>query len=103
MASIIAAMPPTPQASQSFSHPTAASPNGPNMNGLPSYNHSYSMSFDSQQGQSQPQHHPVQGYSQSFPNGPVSNPGYARSFNDGSFGANMRTQYEKPQIYTVSI
>lgn len=101
MATAIAVMPPTPQASQSYSHANAASPNAPSMNGVPAYNHGYNMSFDSQHSQSQPPQHPVQSYSQSFPNGPVSNPVYARSFNDGSFGGNMRTQYDKPQIYTV--
>lgn len=43
----------------------------------------------------QPQH----SYSQSFPNGPVSNPGYARSFGEG-YGPS-RNYPGKPQIYTV--
>jgi regulatory protein SWI6 len=38
-------------------------------------------------------------YSQSFPNGPVSNPGYARSFGEGY--ASGRNYGAKPQIYTV--
>lgn len=96
---LTAAMPPTPQ--QSFSHmPPAGSPQGPSSqpNGLPGgYGHSYSMSFDSPHGQPMHSHsQPI--YNQSFPNGPVSNPGYARSFGEG-YGA-MRG-YEKPQIYTV--
>ncbi|KAK5109629.1 hypothetical protein LTR62_006866 [Meristemomyces frigidus] len=50
------------------------------------------MSFDS------PSHsQPV--YSQSFPNGPVSNPGYARSFGEGYGRGGVYG--EKPQIYTA--
>ncbi|KAI5357984.1 Putative transcription regulator HTH, APSES-type DNA-binding domain-containing protein [Septoria linicola] len=59
---------------------------------------SYTTSFDgSQQSLSQPA--PTT-YSQSFPNGPVSNPGYARSFGEGAMSA-MRQYNEKPQIYTA--
>lgn len=73
---------------------------------MPGYGHSYSMSFDSQQGppayphphqQQHPNGQPV--YAQSFANGPVSNPGYARSFGEGYGPA--RGYIEKPQIYTV--
>jgi len=47
-----------------------------------------------------PAHNQAQhSYSQSFPNGPVSNPGYARSFGEG-YGQS-RSYQGKPQIYTV--
>jgi len=103
MASTLAAMPPTPQ--QSFTHMApAASPHGhpgpTQPNGMPMYGHGhgYSTSFDSQYNAPiQPHGQPV--YSQSFPNGPVSNPGYARSFGEG-YGQ-PRGYGEKPQIYTV--
>lgn len=90
------AMPPTPQ--QSFSHmaPAASPPasqSGPQPNGgMPGYGHNYNMSFDSQNGGQ------AMNYNQNFQNGPVANPGYARSFGDGSFGGRG---YDKPQIYTV--
>ena len=98
----IAAMPPTPQ--QSFTHMLpAASPQGhqpsSQPNGMPAYGHSHNLSFDSQH--SQPMFSQGQpSFSQSFPNGPISNPGYARSFGEG-YGA-PRGYGEKPQIYTVS-
>jgi len=95
----IAAMPPTPQ--QSFSHMAPAnSPPGPASQPPPisSYPPSYSMSFDSQHSAPISNTQPV--YPQSYPNGPISNPGYARSFGDG-YG--MRAYGEKPQIYTVSL
>lgn len=60
---------------------------------MPAYPHGYSMPYEGQHGA------PV--YSQSFPNGPVSNPGYARSFGDG-YGPPGRYT-DKPQIYTVSM
>ncbi|EMC96341.1 hypothetical protein BAUCODRAFT_471495 [Baudoinia panamericana UAMH 10762] len=88
----IAAMPPTPQHSFTQMVP-AGSPQGPSSqpNGAP-YGHGYNLSFDSQlAGQ------PV--YSQGFPNGPVSNPGYLRSFGDG-YGP-VRDYAGKPQIYTA--
>ncbi|KAK5138564.1 hypothetical protein LTR08_000152 [Meristemomyces frigidus] len=88
-------MPPTPQ--QSFSHMApAASPQSSQPNSVPNYGHGYNMSFDSQHAQPMPQQ-PM--YSQSFPNGPVSNPGYARSFGEGFGGP--RGYGEKPQIYTA--
>lgn len=99
----IAAMPPTPQ--QSFHAPavapTQASPQ-PQMHPMQGYGHAYSASFDSQQGAQHPPAPQAQMYggSQSFAsNGPIANPGYARSFGDG-YG-HVRG-YEKPQIYTVS-
>lgn len=85
------------------------SPNGlPSQPGHANGGHSYypSMSFDSSQQQAPQQHGHAHSqpsapsYSQSFPNGPVSNPGYARSFGDGYGGG--RGYGEKPQIYTVS-
>ncbi len=114
----IAAIAPTPQ--QSFAHmQPAVSPQGPSAQptGMPGYyGHNYNMSFDSQHGplpypppnqhphphphphQHQPQNgQPV--YAQSFANGPVSNPGYARSFGEG-YGP-VRGYMEKAQIYTV--
>lgn len=61
------------------------------------------MSFDSQHSQpihshSQPMPQP---FNQSFPNGPVSNPGYARSFGDPGYPP--QGYGGKPQIYTVSL
>ena len=110
----IAAIAPTPQ--QSFAHmQPAVSPQGPSAQptGMPGYyGHNYNMSFDSQHGplpypppnqhphphQHQPQNgQPV--YAQSFASGPVSNPGYARSFGEG-YGP-VRGYMEKAQIYTV--
>ncbi|KAK0840271.1 transcriptional regulator swi6 [Friedmanniomyces endolithicus] len=114
----IAAIAPTPQ--QSFAHmQPAVSPQGPSAQptGMPGYyGHNYNMSFDSQHGplpypppnqhphphphphQHQPQNgQPV--YAQSFANGPVSNPGYARSFGEG-YGP-VRGYMEKAQIYTA--
>ncbi|RMY54559.1 hypothetical protein D0865_04644 [Hortaea werneckii] len=98
----ITAMPPTPQ--QSFSHmpPTQASPQGPSSQPPPPqpYGHGYSISFDSPHGAPSPMHaqsQPV--YSQTFPNGPMSNPGYARSFGD-NYGP-PRGYADKPQIYTA--
>ncbi|KAI7354682.1 apses-domain-containing protein [Hortaea werneckii] len=97
-------MPPTPQ--QSFSHmpPAQASPQGPSSQPPPPppqpYGHGYSMSFDSPHGAPSPMHaqsQPV--YSQTFPNGPMSNPGYARSFGD-NYGP-PRGYADKPQIYTA--
>lgn len=69
-------------------------------NGVPSYHHGYNVSFDAsgQQSFSQPAPSP---YAQSFPNGPVSNPGYARSFGSQSMRGGMRGYNEEPQIYTV--
>lgn len=78
-----------PQASPSQS---ASQPNG-----LPSYGgHGYNVSFDGSQHSQQ-----ASGYSQSFSNGPVSNPGFARSFGDQANMSSMRGYSEKPQIYTV--
>ncbi|KAF2772204.1 hypothetical protein EJ03DRAFT_215359 [Teratosphaeria nubilosa] len=82
----LSAMPPTPN--QSFSHAAPApSPQAHN----PPYGHGYNMSFDPSHSQ------PV--YAQSYPNGPVSNPQYARSFGDGY----RRSSYggDKTQIYTA--
>ncbi|EME46972.1 hypothetical protein DOTSEDRAFT_69080 [Dothistroma septosporum NZE10] len=83
-------MQPSPQ--QSASQP----------NGMPSYaSHGYNNSFDgSQHGQSFSQPTPA-GYTQSFSNGPVSNPGYARSFGDQAQRYPMPYATEKPQIYTA--
>lgn len=98
-------MPPTPQHSHQYSHmapqasPQQVSSSQPN--GLQSYgNHGYNLSFDSSQ-QSLSQPLPT-GFSQSFPNGPVSNPGYARSFGEGASMKGMRGYNEPAQIYTVS-
>ncbi|TKA68182.1 hypothetical protein B0A55_07346 [Friedmanniomyces simplex] len=60
------------------------------------------MSFDSQHGPPTYAHPHQNGqpvYAQSFSNGPVSNPGYARSFGEG-YGP-VRGYMEKPQIYTA--
>lgn len=87
----ISAMPPShmlpansPQAHQTMSQP----------HGMPTHahGHGYSLSFDSQQNQ------PM--YSQSFPNGPVSNPGFARSFMNDPRSHDARNYAS--QIYTVS-
>lgn len=69
---------------------------------MPSYaSHNYNTSFDgSQHGQSFGQPAPAP-YAQSFPNGPVSNPGYARSFGDQAQRYPMPYATEKPQIYTA--
>lgn len=65
------------------------------------HNHGYNMSFDPTQHQQQPAGQVVQGgFAHSFPNGPMSNPGFARSFGDGKKGA-IRGGTENPQIYTV--
>ncbi|WPG98012.1 Hypothetical protein R9X50_00079600 [Acrodontium crateriforme] len=88
MASAATAMPPTPN--QSFSHMApAGSPTGSQS----AYGHAYNMSFDGSQSGSQ-----AMSFSQSFPNGPVANPGYARSFGEGAYGYRGN---EKPQIYTA--
>ncbi|CAK4033968.1 Cell division cycle-related res2 pct1 [Lecanosticta acicola] len=69
-------------------------------NGLPGYGgHGYNLSFDAgQQSLSQPT---PASYLQSFPNGPVSNPGFARSFGDQANMSPMRGYSDKPQIYTA--
>lgn len=102
----VVAMPPTPQQSQSYHHQRGMQPSpqqsSSQPNGMPSYaSHNYNTSFDgSQHGQSFGQPAPAP-YAQSFPNGPVSNPGYARSFGDQAQRYPMPYATEKPQIYTV--
>ncbi|KXT16932.1 hypothetical protein AC579_4733 [Pseudocercospora musae] len=96
-------MPATPQ--QAYQH-MAQSPAQSNSQpgGLPSYaGHAYNMSFDASQHHHQPSlSQPAQPtYAQTFPNGPVSNPGYARSFGEGAMNNRMRGYNEKPQIYTA--
>lgn len=97
-----AAAMPTPH--QSF-HMSQQSPqqssSQPNGHGAYGANHGYNVSFDGNQQQHQSASQPAPAtYAQSFPNGPVSNPGYARSFGEGAMSA-MRQYNEKPQIYTV--
>ena len=92
-----AAMPPSHQSFQMAQQsPQQQSNSQPSSYGA---HHSYNHSFDGSQQQSHSQPAPAS-YAQSFPNGPVSNPGYARSFGDGAM-SNMRQYNEKPQIYTV--
>ncbi|GIZ36728.1 hypothetical protein CKM354_000019500 [Cercospora kikuchii] len=93
---------PTPH--QSF-HMSQQSPqqssSQPNGHGAYGANHGYNVSFDGNQQQHQSASQPAPAtYAQSFPNGPVSNPGYARSFGEGAMSA-MRQYNEKPQIYTA--
>lgn len=89
----------TPQHSFAMQHSPP-----PNMqHALPqSYSQSFSMPYDGSQ-HAHPQSHlqaPQQPqYSQSFPNGPVSNPAYAQSFGDNYGNGSSFTG--KPQIYTV--
>jgi hypothetical protein len=64
------------------------------------FSQSFNMPYDGSPHAHPPAHNQAQhSYSQSFPNGPVSNPGYARSFGEG-YGQN-RNYPAKPQIYTV--
>nr|OQO16626.1 hypothetical protein B0A51_16073 [Rachicladosporium sp. CCFEE 5018] len=90
----------TPQ--QSFAHMSQAS--SP-QHGMPApYSQSFSTPYDHVNTHAHPsqQQQPAQRqmqYSQSFPNGPVSNPGYARSFGQGY--ENGRGYGGKPQIYTA--
>ena len=64
------------------------------------HNHGYNMSFDASQQQAQALGQPAPApFSQSF-SGPISTPGFARSFGDGKKGA-MRGFPDNPQIYTV--
>lgn len=84
-----------PQASPQHSQARSAS------HGIPTgFSQSFNMPYDgSPHAHPAAHNHPQPQYSQSFPNGPVSNPGYARSFGDG-YGS--RQNYGgKPQIYTV--
>ena len=69
--------------------------------GLPTgFSQSFNMPYDGSPHAHPPAHNQAQhSYSQSFPNGPVTNPGYARSFGEG-YGQN-RSYPGKPQIYTV--
>lgn len=94
-ASIAPLPPPTPQ--HSFSQvPLQASPPS-------TYGNSYNMSFESQHSQTAPSYSQSFSNSQSsvYPNGPVSNAGYSRSFGEGSYGGSRGYDSAKPQIYTV--
>lgn len=86
-----------PQASPQHSH-ARPTPHG---HGLPTaFSQSFNMPYDGSPHAHPPAHNQAQQiYSQSFPNGPVSNPGYARSFGEG-YGSG-RNYGGKPQIYTV--
>lgn len=92
----------TPQ--QSFAASPQHSQAHPTPHGLPTgFSQSFNMPYDgSPHAHAHPpaQHHAQQQYSQSFPNGPISNPGYARSFGDG-YGPSRNNYGGKPQIYTV--
>jgi hypothetical protein len=83
------------QASPQHSHQHTAP------HGLPTaFSQSFNMPYDGSPHAHPSAHaHPQHTYSQSFPNGPVSNPGYARSFGEGY--ASGRNHAGKPQIYTV--
>jgi hypothetical protein len=92
----------TPQ--QSFAAPQASSQRTQGQqapHGHPTgFSQSFNMPYDGSPHAHPPAHNQAQhSYSQSFPNGPVTNPGYARSFGDG-YGQN-RNYPGKPQIYTV--
>ncbi|SMQ54650.1 unnamed protein product [Zymoseptoria tritici ST99CH_3D7] len=93
-------MPPTPQ--QSYQHMAQQSPQYQTSSQPAAHssypNHGYSVSFDAGQ---HPASQPAPNYAQSFPNGPVSNPGFSRSFGDQNM-KQMRGGYApEPQIYTA--
>ena len=75
----------------------------PQGHGLPSaFSQSFNMPYDGSPHAHPSAHNQTQHtYSQSFPNGPVSNPGYARSFGAEGYGGPGRNYGGKPQIYTV--
>lgn len=89
----------TPQ--QSFHASPQHSQAHPTPHGLPTgFSQSFTMPYDGSPHAHPPALNQAQHqYSQSFPNGPISNPGYARSFGEG-YGPS-RNYGGKPQIYTV--
>ncbi|KAK4984055.1 hypothetical protein LTR28_002389, partial [Elasticomyces elasticus] len=107
MASTIAGTPPAAQGQPmtSFASRSTSTPHDHNgFHALQSFNNNTnlnpSMSFSSQHPQPPPQHQPVYVGSHALHNGPNAYAGY-RSFNDGSLNSNVRTTFEKPQIYTA--